>query len=398
MRDLWKIARWEVFRNVTNKQFLIGLLLTPILMAIFSGVPLVLERINKPALTTYYVVDQVGELPHLQTMLPENIVLQEYQDLNSVENSVREAKASGYFVLSPEFFSSGQIALMYNDRNNESLGIIRRSLTTLLQQVRLSESEVSTEQLSFVTASAEVVSVAMEEELEPRTMHLAVAMVFTILIFFLIFTSGAMLMQSALQEKRDRMAEVVLSSIRPDKLMQGKIIGHFLLGLIQLTFWLALGVPLAVYFIKFPILEALQAANYPVILFFGLGGYLLFASMFVSLGATMEDMQSAGNSQGLVMMLPMLSFLFLGPVISNPDGTIAIVASIFPFTSPSLMMLRSGLTTVPLWQILLSGLLLILTSWLMIFIASKIFRIGMLMYGKNATPKEIMKWLRYKDN
>ena len=287
---------------------------------------------------------------------------------------------------------------MYNDRNSESLTAVRNALTTVLQQIRLSSSDVSLEQLAFVTAPAQVRQVAMEAELEPQTMHMIVSMVFTILIFFLIFTSGTMLMQSALQEKRDRMAEVVLSSIRSGSLMQGKIVGHFLLGVIQLGFWLALGLPIALYFLDFPIIEALRAVNLPVILFFGLGGYFLFSALFISLGSTMEDMQSASNSQGFVMMLPMLSFLFLGPVISNPDGSIAVFASLFPFTSSAIMLLRSGLTTVPLWQSLTSGALLIVTAFLTSLMAAKIFRIGMLMYGKNASLKEVTKWLRYKEN
>ena len=224
------------------------------------------------------------------------------------------------------------------------------------------------------------------------------ALVFTVLVFFLIFTSGTMLMQSALQEKRDRMAEVVLSSVRPGQLMQGKIVGHFLLGLIQLGFWITIGLPIAVYFLDFSIIDALRAVNLPIILFFGLGGYLLFSALFIGLGATMEDMQSASNSQGLVIMLPMLAVFFIGPVISNPDGSIEVFASLFPFTSPAIMMLRSGVTTVPLWQILSSGALLLVTAYVTMVVAAKIFRIGMLMYGKNATPKEIMKWLRYKDN
>ena len=194
------------------------------------------------------------------------------------------------------------------------------------------------------------------------------------------------------------MAEVVLSSIPPSTLMQGKIIGHFLLGLIQLGFWLALGLPIALYFLDFSLVEALQAANLPVILFFGLGGYLLFSALFVGLGATMEDLQSAGNSQGMVIMLPMLAFLFIGPVVSNPDGSIAVFASIFPFTSSAIMMMRSGLTAVPLWQMLTSAALLLVTALATMRLAAKIFRVGMLMYGKNATPKEIMRWLRYKEN
>lgn len=398
MRDIWKIAKWEIMRNLTNKQFIIGLLLTPVMMALFGGVPILLEKWNQPALTTYYVVDEISALASVQALLPENVRLQEADNPATVATTVKETKASGYFRLSPEFLGTGQIDLVYNDRNSEGLAAVRRALTTLLQQARLANSEINPEQLAFVTAPAQVRQVPLEEEREPETMHMAVAGVFTFLVFFLIITSGTMLMQSALQEKRDRMAEVILSSIRPGKLMQGKILGHFLLGIIQLSFWIALGLPIAIRYLDFPILEALAAVNLPVILFYGLCGYLLFSSLFVSIGSTMEDLQSASNSQGLVVMLPMLSFLFLGPVISNPDGTVALFASLFPLTSPALMMLRSGLTTVPLWESLVSGGLLLLTTWFTILMAAKIFRIGMLMYGKNATMQEVIKWLRYKEN
>lgn len=398
MKDIWKIAKWEITRNLTNKQFIIGLLLTPVMMALFGGVPLLLEKWNQPTITTYYVVDDLNALESVQMLLPDNIQLQEADDSSTVAKTVQETKASGFFHLDSDFLASGEIDLVYNDRNSGGLNAVQRALTSFLQQTRLAGSEIDPEQLAFVTATAQVRQVPLEEELEPKTMHMIVSGVFTFLVFFLIITSGTMLMQSALQEKRDRMAEVVLSSIRPGKLMQGKILGHFVLGIIQLGFWLAIGLPVAKYFLDFPILEALAAVNLPIILFYGLGGYLLFSSLFVSIGSTMEDLQSASNSQGLVVMLPMLSFLFLGPVISNPDGTVALFASLFPFTSPAIMTLRSGLTTVPLWQNLVAGGLLLIATWVTIVMAAKIFRIGMLMYGKNATIQEIFKWLRYKEN
>ena len=397
MKGLWKIAKWEITRNLTNKQFIIGLLLTPVLIGLFSGVPILLDRLNQPSLSIYYVVDHLGERANLQTMLPENVVLKEHVEVTSVAEMVRETNASGYFTLDQTFLTTGQIDVVYNDRSMETLNTVGRSLTALLQQVRLANSEVSPQELAFVTAPALVREVALDEELEPQRMHMIVASIFTILVFFLIFTSGTMLMQSALQEKRDRMAEVVLSSVRATQLMQGKILGHFLLGMMQLVFWVAIGLPIARYFWEFPVMEALAAVNLPVILFFGLGGYLLFSALFVGLGATMEDMQSASNSQGLVMMLPALSFLFMGPVFTNPDGVIAVFASLFPFTSPAIMMLRGGLTVIPLWQTLSSAALLLLTAWVIMLFASKIFRIGMLMYGKNASFKEIAKWLRYKE-
>ena len=137
--------------------------------------------------------------------------------------------------------------------------------------------------------------------------------------------------------------------------------------------------------------------NLPVILAFGLGGYLLFSALFVGLGATMEDLQSAGNAQSIVIMLPMLAFLFLGPVISNPNGSIAVFASLFPLTSSAIMMLRSGFTAVPLWQQLLSAALLLITAFITMPPRPKSSG-GHAHVGKNATPKEVWKWLRYRES
>ncbi len=397
LRSIWKIASWEVMRNVTNKQFILSLLLTPLLMAIFGGAPYVLERWNQPASVTYYLIDEIDGAAALQALLPANISLEPRTEATSIDEKVRIDKVSGYFRLTPEFLATGEIDLIFNDRNSECLSAVRAGLTALLQQRRLAMSEINPDQLVFLTSPARVTQVPMDKELDLPGAQIAASAVFTLLVFILIISSGSMLMLSALQEKRDRMAEVVLSSIRPGALMQGKIIGHFILGIIQMIVWVALGLPIAIYFLEFPVLEALAGVNFPVLLFFSLGGYLLFSSMFVALGATMEDAQSAGNSQGLVVMLPMLSMLFLVPVISNPDGTVAIFASFFPFTSPAIMMLRSGLTSLPLWQTLTSGAILLATAYLMIQMAAKIFRVGMLMYGKTATPKEILRWLRYKE-
>jgi ABC-2 type transport system permease protein len=398
MRNAWKIASWEVLRNLTNKQFIFGLIITPLIMALFIVVPVFLERMNQPSEITYYVVDELGATATLKELLPTHVVLVEAEPGSDLRELVLSKKGAGYFLLQESFVTTGQLELFYNDSNSQAVSSLRQALTALLQQLRLAGSGVSPEELALLTASAQVQQVPLKEEAQPQTMHLVVSSVFTGLVYFLVFTSGTMLMQSAVQEKRDRMAEVVLSSISPRELMQGKIVGHFLLGLIQLGFWLALGLPFAVRFLEFPILEALRAVNLPVILAFGLGGYLLFSALFVGLGATMEDLQSAGNAQSIVIMLPMLAFLFLGPVISNPNGSIAVFASLFPLTSSAIMMLRSGFTAVPLWQQLLSAALLLITAFITMRASAKIFRVGMLMYGKNATPKEVWKWLRYRES
>jgi len=202
-------------------------------------------------------------------------------------------------------------------------------------------------------------------------------------------------LQSALQEKQNRMAEIILSSVSSDNLMQGKIIGHFLLGIFQLALWLSIGLPAAWYFLDMTILAMISLGQLPILIFFALTGYLLFAALFVGIGSTMTDMQSASNTQGMVFMLPMLGFIFVGPVISNPNGLAAQIGTFFPLTSPTITILRLGLAEVPTWELVVAAIILLVTTLLVIKAAAKLFRVGMLMYGKSASVAEMWKWMRY---
>lgn len=397
MREVWKVARWEFMRNVTNKQFIIGLLITPLIMVVFAGLPALLERWNQPAQLTYYVIDEVEVLSMLQEGSPDNLTFTVPKNPAQVEQEVRDADAAGYLVVREDFVETGTVDLVLNEMSQEGRSYVQAVLTQYLQQRRIQHSQLDWEALQYVTAPVHINVGTLPDVELPVGEEIVVSTVFVLLVFVLVFSSGTMLMQSALQEKRDRMAEVVLSSISPRSLMQGKILGHFLLGALQLAFWLTLIIPTAVLLLDFPVGEALMKADLGKLAFFGLGAYLLYAALFVGMGATMEDLQSASNSQGMVFMLPMLSFLFIPPVVSNPNGFIAVLASIFPFTSSVIMIVRSSMVPVPLWQMLLSAGLLVLTAAALALMAAKIFRVGMLMYGKNATMSEIIKWLRYKE-
>lgn len=393
-----KITVWEVMRNLRNKQYIISLLVTPLIMVIFMGLPRLLEKMDKPTQMTLYVVDELGILEQLQSAIPlPNIHLKAAEESEALPDLVYQEKAAGYMLLSSDFWESGKIEYHYNKLKMEEVAIIQGVLTQFLRMHRMEESKINPEQINYLTANAELEKIAMEKAEAPQKNAIIVSIAFMVLIFFLIFTSGTMLMQSALQERRDRMAEIVLSSVSATNLMQGKIVGHFILGLIQLIFWLGLSLPAVIYLLEFPVLTAISEANMPLIVFFGLTGYLLFSSIYVSMGATMDDLQSAGNTQSMLMMVPMLSFLFISPVVRNPEGADARFASLFPLTSPTAMILRSAFAKVPLWEVILSGLILLISIYLMSRLASKIFRVGMLMYGKTANIGEIIKWVKYKD-
>jgi len=399
MNKAWKIIQWEVMRNLRNKQFIIGLLITPLIILLFAGVPTLLQILDKPVIHKYLVADEIGILDSLIENIPvDNLILEGFgNEEEDIEAEVDARGYTGYLLLDSDFQSSGMIEIHYSERNLIGERILQSLLTGYLQQQRMQESGVDADQLDYLTASVELRMTPLEEAVVPETKEIIVSAVFLGLIFYLIFASGSMLMQSSLQEKRDRMAEIMLSSVRASQLMSGKIIGQFLLGMIQLVFWIVISVPALIYFLDFPIIQALAETNLLIIGLFGLFGYLLFSSMFVSMGATMEDLQSAGNSQGMVMIIPLISVLFLTPVITNPNGIISRFASIFPITSPFIMVLRNALTRVPTWEIALSIVLLVLSALFIIRLTGKIFRTGMLMYGKTATIGEIFRWLNYRE-
>lgn len=395
--DTLKIAAWEIMRNLRNKQYLISLLITPLIMVVFAGLPRLLEKLDKPKEMSFYVIDHANLLEPLKSIIPDESIKLLPHTGEDIEAEVYKSKAAGYMVIKADFLQEGKLEYHYNKRNFKQFGIIQAALTQLLRNERLGQMKVSPQELMYLTAGVEVEKLAMENAMAPKDNTVVVSIAFMVLIFFLIVPGGSMLMQSATQERRDRMAEIVLSSIKPAALMQGKILGYFALGVFQIIFWLLLSLPAIIYLLDFPVWQAIKESNIPLVMGFGFGGYLLFSTIYVSIGATMDDLQSAGNTQSMIIMIPMLFFLFIGPVVSNPEGSIAIFASIFPITSPFTMVLRSAFIKIPPGEIIISAIVLIISILCFVHLASKIFRVGMLMYGKTANFAEIVRWLRYKD-
>lgn len=394
---LWHIVRWEVMRYLRNKQFLIGLLITPLIFAVFGALPTIIARFDQPRPATYLVIDELGATPLLTEMLADTAVTVQPRsdDEQALAAAVLDGEADGYFVLDEQFVATGTLAI-HVEKQRPRPEALTSALGTILQSMRMQEQQIDADVLSYVSARPVIFSsiIAADEEESPVG-GIAMGVVFGFLLFYLIVSSGAMLLQSAVQEKRDRMSEVILSSVGADTLMGGKIIGHFFLGALQIGLWIAIGVPVALYAFKLPIGDYIVPSLIPVLAMFTLLGYLFYAALFVGIGATMEDIQSASNTQGLVFMLPMLSFLVAGPVVTNPEGLIARIATFFPVTTPTVAVLRVGLDAMPPWEIAAVAAIMVVSTWLVIKGASRLFRTGMLMYGKNATWKEMWKWIRH---
>jgi len=233
-----------------------------------------------------------------------------------------------------------------------------------------------------------------------------IGIVFTFLIYLFILAYGAMVMQGVMEEKTNRIVEVIVSSVKPFDLMMGKLIGIGLVGLTQFGIWALVflgagfsGVTLSGSADLFQMMKGLFASVNMVeicsyfILFF-IGGYLMYASIFAAIGAMVSSQEDTQQYIQPITILIIFAFIAGTSSMKNPDGPLAFWTSLIPFTSPIVMMVRVPFG-VPWWQMLLSIALLFITVILIVKLAAKIYRVGILMYGKKPSYGEIVKWLKY---
>lgn len=415
MRNSLKVAKWEVKRNMKNKSFLIGLFLTPLIIAVFMIVPaLFTDHDDDDESVTVYIHDQLEIFQELKNIVEKNEFLA--WELTETDLTVEEMEEkflteenSIFITLDEETLDASQIEVFLSEDIDEyllaQLNIIEEPIKERqLQRYGFQEEdlELISKQINFdfnfVTDDSAVDEQITEETImvgEEELLKRIIPGAFAGIILFSIVISGMMIFQSASQEKKEKIAEIILSSLSPNELMQGKIIGYFVLGIIQVTVWIGLALPVILWKFDFPIFQYLFVPELIVLLTIAILGYLFFASLFVGIGATIEDVSTSGNFQGLILMSPFIPFMLLGPVLVNPNGIVAKIASFIPVTSPGILIIR--LTMIKDWpwlEIVLSILILLISVLLMAKLAGKIFKTGILMYGKNASLKEIWRWIR----
>jgi len=296
-------------------------------------------------------------------------------------------------VSSAENTITSQLNEYLSDKKTESYGIPNLREIIKDSKVNLKIKTVKTSETGKETqTSAEFTSV--------------IGMVFTFLIYMFIFVYGAMVMQGVMEEKTNRIVEVIVSSVKPFDLMMGKLIGIGLVGLTQFGIWaiVFLGVGFSGITLSGSVgmlqkmSELFASVNIAEICFFFIvffiGGYLMYASLFAAIGAMVNSQED--TQQYMMPITILIIFAFYAGFFSaqNPDGPLAFWTSLIPFTSPIVMMIRVPFG-VPWWQMLLSIALLFITVILIVKLAAKIYRVGILMYGKKPSYAEIVKWLRY---
>ncbi|MBS3902042.1 MAG: ABC transporter permease [Dethiobacter sp.] len=397
MKNSLTVAVWEI-KQLINKSYLFSLLLTPALILIFSVGPGLLGHLAaEQATRLLYVVDELGVFQDLSRELHgSNINLQLYAgELDSLEIKVRGKREVAYVVLSPQTLTTRQVAINTGAEGTPDLSILKAALQRVLQRHELREYNLKPETLIGLEKGYNIQTFSLSAAADESPLRRTVQGIFAAIMYFVVTTTGMLIMQSAITEKRDRMAEVLLSSVSAGTLMRGKMLGCFVPGVLQGIVWAGSAALFAYFYYDLSIWQYLLEPRVALLLFFLLAGYLLFAAVFISLGATMDDPMQASNLQGLVILIPYLPFLFIGPVIADPNGLLARVGSYFPFTTSGVMLARLVFADQVIFlDIILSAVLLLATSALTIWLAGKIFQTGFLLYGKVATPREIIRWLR----
>ena len=439
MKNTLLIIRREFNERVRKKSFIVTTLLMPVLMIGLMVAPALIMEFSRGDVKRIAVIDESGlAMPQLQS--DEELVFE------PCTLGVEEARRELTDVFGILFIGADLIGNPNNVRfyvNSSSSLVVESNITGQLEEIVKTEKlkGYNIENLREILDEVRT-KVAMQtfrndksQEEDSRTQSPIVATVlgyvlgFVLYMFLLIY--GSMVMQSVIEEKNSRVLEVMVSSVRPFDLMCGKILGVALVAVVQILVWGVLicgigglvlpqlmpadvlagaqavqaGMPDAatVEGLNPEMLQAVAAMTdmgyvvkiFVCLLLFVFGGYLLYSAMFAAVGSAVDSVQDASQLQMPITLPIILALLMMLAVIKDPDSQLAFWFSVIPFTSPVVMMARIPYE-IPWWEIVLSLAVLYASFVGMVWLASKIYRVGIFMYGKKPTFKELAKWIGYK--
>lgn len=447
MNKSFLILKREYLTRVKKKSFIIMTLLVPLIMAAFTILPAYLASMDDTEQRTIAVYDPTGLiLNKLENKPYTKFHYIPEQQYNEISRNFKSSEFYALLFIPPNILTTNQAQLISDkqitlDIKNMVTDRIAYIIENDKRQEVINETGIADleNRLASTKTHISLNTIKVGEKGEAVKSSTEMAMVigyiagFAIYMFVLMY--GMMVMRGVMEEKSSRIVEVIISSVKPFQLLFGKIVGIGLVGLTQIALWIILGTAIITGITTFMggdataslqsqsimaggqavgqmaaspeknnfVVEMLHMAgnlNIPLIvfslIFYFLGGFLLYASLFGALGAAVDSDEDAQQMMFPMMMPLIFSIIMLFPVVKNPEGPLAFWVSIIPFTSPVTMMVRIPFG-IPAWQIILSMSLLVATILGTIWIAGKIYRTGILMYGKKVNLKEIVKWLFYKN-
>ena len=432
LRNIGIVLQKEYLTRVRQKTFIIATILTPIGFIFLVTLPALITMCSEGTeKITIWVIDEKKLLePHLEKISTSEIQFRlTKQDLTTIKAKIKENQEEAILVI-PESFEPKTLNITLYSSKSLSISLINKlksSLKNIISEYKLNQANISKEQKELLNFDLDLNTVKVLDEGEESTsavLAVGIGYVMAVLIYMFLLTYGSMVMRGVVEEKSNRIMEIIVSTVKPMELMLGKIFGIALVGLTQFSIWIVT-ILIFNFFIGLlvsnpemsmdpqPELTKSEIQNimnevHSVIsnfkislifhfIFYFLGGYILYGSLFAAVGA-MIDNESDAPQLSIIIILPvMIPVLFLGNLIQNPSGGLAVFMSIFPLFSSITMMIRLAATDVPWIQLVLSQLFLILGVIGLGWLSARIFRVGILLYGKKYSLKDAIKWIFSKN-
>ena len=414
---LWRVARWEFVERVKTKSFLIGIILTPVIMVLFSVVPSLLMMKGDEESRKLAVYDGTGLLfDSLQSRFRKEYVLDNgkptYELIRltgdgkqldplrqRVDRDILDEKIEAALFIPSDAFDSLQMEYRgVNVANIRELDRFEKILSQLISNYKLTregmnphkiESLIRDVWLRTVRVSEKGV-VEESEKGEGFLKQFGISYLFIIMMLIMILQSGQILVRSLLEEKSNRLVEVLVSSCSPIELMAGKILGLGALGLTQISIW----VVMAATMVMSVGITDLPLENVPLMLVYFFLGYILYSGIFVAFGTLVSTEQEAQQVTGYLSMILVIPIALSFFATQSPNATIIKVLSFIPLITPAMMVLRIPIQLPSFWEIFATLLILSLTVVFVVWAAGKIFRVGILLTGKRPSIDEIVRWIR----
>jgi len=413
------IIKREYLTRVKSKGFVIGTILSPLIMVSFIIVPVLV--VGRGGSSDYHLViaEQTGDAELTtrldQLLMAGNAKSDKYtvryevvppgESIDSrrpaLDDQMKKGWINGYLVLPSGVLDKEAVTLRAKNVSDfANRGRIEHAINVAISERRLARAGLNPDQVKNLNREVDL-QVENPEGQSERGQTFILAYGLLLIIYITILLYGVAVMRGVIEEKQSRIVEVLLSSVRPFQLMLGKLIGIGLVGLTQYAVW-TISVLLISTFAAAPAfaMGAVKLPDVPLSLLFFfvlyfLLGYFLFATLYAAVGALVSSEEDGQQMQLPVTMAIVIPMVFSSAILRNPNSTLSVVLSLIPFFSPVLMFMRICLQQPPAWQIGLSVVLMLATILCAVWLAAKIYRVGILMYGKRPTLPEIAKWLKY---
>ncbi len=420
------IVKREYIARVKTKGFLVGTLLLPVMMIAFLLMPGFFMSKSNDDIKKITIIDQTNRLKEPVESFFQDITFDDGKQKYDIEmlnpqgdidviktelnNKVNKGALDAYLLIPSDVFTNNKFEMyLKNVANIEMISRMERNISGIIRNIRLTESGLDPDLINKLGKRVNVTTFKIETEgsKEQRAEFTYILTIFMgLILYMMLLLYGQFVVRSIIEDKNSRVIEVLISSVRPWQFMAGKVIGIGATGLTQFLIWAVsfllistYGLVMAQVFV--PEITQLHLPNVSAFVLtcfciFFILGYFLYATIGAAIGS-MVNTDSEAQSYQWIMMFPIIISFFLMFYINNqPDSFVSVVLSFIPFFTPLLMFARILNEAVPLWQIGLSMLILILSVWGMLWICGRIFRIGILMYGKKPDLPQVLKWIKYQ--